>query len=142
MEGLTAAAAGSGHSPAFSLASFAAMAAATGNSDNNNGQAPVGGSAAATTTAAATAALAKTFLERFNSSFALSPPRQVELRKGGAAAPDSPSALLGDGGVWALEEVSAGVRYGPFMGKWTPEPADPRFAWEVSARKRICHTIA
>ncbi len=150
MEGLSAAAAATGAaaSPALSLASFAAMAAAGNGSaaaaaaaaaammdsqDNNNDAAGAAAAAAAnaaqstaTTTSAAAAALAKTFLERFNSSFALSPPRQVELRKCSSGSASS------EGGVWAVEEIPPGVRYGPFMGKWTPEPADPRFAWEVS----------
>ncbi len=34
--------------------------------------------------------------------------------------------------MWAAEDVPPGTRYGPFLGKWTAEPADQRFAWEVS----------
>jgi hypothetical protein len=35
-------------------------------------------------------------------------------------------------GVWARQHVSRGTRYGPFLGKWIPEPVNPRYAWEVS----------
>jgi hypothetical protein len=35
-------------------------------------------------------------------------------------------------GVWTRQHVSRGTRYGPFLGKWIPEPVDPRYAWEVS----------
>jgi len=40
-------------------------------------------------------------------------------------------------GVWTRHHVSRGTRYGPFVGKLTPEPIDPRYAWEVS----LCSTL-
>jgi hypothetical protein len=46
-------------------------------------------------------------------------PQELELREPGS-------------GVWTRQHVSRGIRYGPFLGKWTPEPIDPRYAWEVS----------
>jgi hypothetical protein len=46
-------------------------------------------------------------------------PPELELREPGS-------------GVWTRQHVSRGIRYGPFLGKWTPEPIDPRYAWEVS----------
>lgn len=90
-------------------AALAALAA-------NNGS----GNSAQAAAAAAAAAMAATrsFLEKLNSSHALNPPPQVELR-------DS-------AGVWAKEDVAAGTRYGPFLGKWMVEPANPAHAWEVS----------
>ncbi|XP_033611519.1 histone-lysine N-methyltransferase MECOM isoform X3 [Cryptotermes secundus] len=45
-------------------------------------------------------------------------PPELELREPGS-------------GVWTRQHVSRGTRYGPFLGKWTPEPLDPRYAWEV-----------
>lgn len=35
-------------------------------------------------------------------------------------------------GVWVQETVLRGKRFGPFIGKWTTDPIDPRYAWEVS----------
>ena len=79
---------------------------------------------AAAAQAAATLAATRSFLEKLNSSHALNPPRQVELR---------PSAFAKDiMGAWATEKIPAGVKYGPFLGKWTLEPVNPNFAWEVS----------
>ncbi|XP_069668872.1 transcription factor hamlet-like isoform X2 [Periplaneta americana] len=49
---------------------------------------------------------------------ALPVPPELELRDPGS-------------GVWTRQHVSRGARYGPFLGKWTPEPIDPRYAWEV-----------
>jgi hypothetical protein len=40
-------------------------------------------------------------------------------------------------GVWTKHHVARGTRYGPFVGKLTPEPIDPRYAWEVS----LCSTL-
>jgi hypothetical protein len=51
-------------------------------------------------------------------------PPELELRDPGS-------------GVWARHHVSRGTRYGPFVGKLTPEPIDPRYAWEVS----LCSTF-
>ena len=67
--------------------------------------------------AAAAMAATRSFLEKLHSSHALTPPAAVELR---------------DLGVWAKERVVAGTRYGPFLGKWALEPANPAYAWEVS----------
>ena len=64
-------------------------------------------------------AATRSFLEKLNSSHALNPPPQVELKDGGSE------------GAWAKEEIPAGTRYGPFLGKWTLEPANPAHAWEV-----------
>ena len=36
------------------------------------------------------------------------------------------------GSVYARTQILRGTRYGPFLGKWTNEPIDKRFAWEVS----------
>jgi hypothetical protein len=47
-------------------------------------------------------------------------PPELELREPGS-------------GVWTRQRVTRGTRYGPFLGKWTPEPIDPRYAWEVSS---------
>ena len=47
----------------------------------------------------------------------VTPPPQLELRKGG---------------VWARAIVPAGTRFGPFLGKWVPEPRNEDYAWEVS----------
>lgn len=38
-----------------------------------------------------------------------------------------------NGKVFAKKAISKGTKYGPFIGKLTSEPNDPRFAWEVSA---------
>ncbi|XP_025194812.1 PR domain zinc finger protein 16-like isoform X2 [Melanaphis sacchari] len=46
-------------------------------------------------------------------------PYNLELRNAGA------------GGVWTKTQLSKGVKYGPFLGKWGPKPVDLRFAWEV-----------
>ena len=73
--------------------------------------------AAAAAAAAAAMAATRSFLEKLHSSHALTPPAAVELR---------------DVGVWAKERVAAGTRYGPFLGKWALEPANPAYAWEVS----------
>jgi hypothetical protein len=51
-------------------------------------------------------------------------PPELELRDPGS-------------GVWTRHHVSRGTRYGPFVGKLTPEPIDPRYAWEVS----LCTTL-
>jgi hypothetical protein len=51
-------------------------------------------------------------------------PPELELRDPGS-------------GVWTRHHVSRGTRYGPFVGKLTPEPIDPRYAWEVS----LCSTL-
>lgn len=50
------------------------------------------------------------------------------------ATPVPPELELRDpgSGVWTRQHVPRGTRYGPFLGKWVPEPVDPRYAWEVS----------
>ena len=46
----------------------------------------------------------------------VTPPPQLQLRKGG---------------VWTRAPVAAGVRFGPFLGKWVLEPGNEDYAWEV-----------
>ena len=46
-------------------------------------------------------------------------PPEIELRDPGS-------------GVWSRQPIPRGNRYGPFRGKWIPEPVDLRYAWEVS----------
>lgn len=41
-------------------------------------------------------------------------------------------ARLGYVGVWTKEGVRRGMRYGPFLGKWTTHAKEPSRAWEVS----------
>ncbi|XP_049948005.1 transcription factor hamlet-like [Schistocerca serialis cubense] len=48
----------------------------------------------------------------------LLPPPELEVRGAGA-------------GVWARQALPRGARYGPFLGKWLPQPADHRLAWEI-----------
>jgi hypothetical protein len=100
--------------------SIQAALAATLSANTGSG----GGNSAQTAAAAAAAAMAATrsFLEKLNSSHALNPPPQIELR---------------DFGVWAKENVSAGTRYGPFLGKWALEPTNQAYAWEVSEHEEI-----
>ena len=86
--------------------------------------------ASSLTTAAAAAAAAasinpeaaKSFL--MHTSHALSQPPSVELRPSKA---NQKSSL----GVYALETLSTGTRFGPFLGKWAFEPGNPNQAWEV-----------
>ena len=47
-----------------------------------------------------------------------------------------PQLLLRKGGVWARVSIPAGVRFGPFLGKWVLEPANEDFAWEVMGETR------
>lgn len=51
------------------------------------------------------------------------------------ATPIPPELVLRDpgSGVWTRQHISRGTRYGPFVSKWTSEPIDPRYAWEVSS---------
>ena len=77
----------------------------------------ISGASSPSIAAAAAMAATRSFLEKLHSSHALTPPAAVELR---------------DLGVWAKERVAAGTRYGPFLGKWALEPANPAYAWEVS----------
>ena len=67
---------------------------------------------------------ARHFLHQLSASHALNPPSQVDLRES--------SINKADLGVWAVETIPHGTRFGPFMGKWTMEPSNPKFAWEVS----------
>ena len=106
----------------------ALMAASAAGLDGRTGQMPPlpssGSPLEAAAAAAAQAMAVRSFLEKLNSSFALNPPAQVELR---------PSAMHpGRDGVWAAEKIPAGARYGPFLGKWALEATNPEFAWEVS----------
>ena len=45
------------------------------------------------------------------------PPPQLELRP--------------QGGVWVRASIPSGTRFGPFLGKWAPEPQDEDYSWEV-----------
>ncbi len=97
---------------------------------------PAAAAAAAAGSPAAAAAMiaaTKSLLDKLNSSHALNPPPQVELRTGGGSLgePGGGGPGLQAFGVWAVEEIPAATRYGPFLGKWTLEPADKAFAWEV-----------
>ena len=78
--------------------------------------------------AAALAAMAATrnFLEKISSSHGLHPPVQVELKE------DTKDLAAGGFRAWAVEDIPSGTRYGPFLGKWVQEPANHKFAWEVS----------
>ena len=85
--------------------------------------------AAASSASNLQAEAARHFLHQLSSSHALNPPSQVDLRES--------SINNSDLGVWAVETIPQGTRFGPFMGKWTMEPSNPKFAWEVSAQWTI-----
>ena len=56
------------------------------------------------------------------------------LEEGGVAAhlvTPPPQLQLRKGGVWTRAPVAAGVRFGPFLGKWVLEPGNEDYAWEV-----------
>ena len=93
--------------------SFLAAAAAAASSASNN----FGGSPNFQAEAA------RQFLHQLTASHALNPPAQVDLRESSAAKSEL--------GVWANEKIPAGTRFGPFMGKWTMEATNPKYAWEV-----------
>ena len=108
--------AGNGSTCASEMNLAAASAAAGG-----AGVVEAGADCSPSMAAAAAMAATRSFLEKLHSSHALTPPAAVELRGDGGGA-----------GVWARERVPAGTRYGPFLGKWALEPANPAYAWEVS----------
>ena len=112
MAALASGAAGNGSTCASEMNLAAASAAAGG-----AGVVEAGADCSPSMAAAAAMAATRSFLEKLHSSHALTPPAAVELR---------------DVGVWARERVAAGTRYGPFLGKWALEPANPAYAWEVS----------
>ena len=93
--------------------SFLAAAAAAASSASNN----FGGSPNFQAEAA------RQFLHQLTASHALNPPAQVDLRESSVAKSEL--------GVWANEKIPAGTRFGPFMGKWTMEATNPKYAWEV-----------
>lgn len=62
--------------------------------------------------------LFRSFLEKLSTT--QQPPRSVSLR-------ESPSGFR----AFASEEIQAGTRFGPFLGKWVQEPANANYAWEV-----------
>ena len=66
---------------------------------------------------------ARQFLHQLSASHVLNPPSQVDLRES--------SVNNTDLGVWAVESIPQGTRFGPFLGKWTMEPVNHKFAWEV-----------
>ena len=80
--------------------------------------------AAASSASNLQAEAARHFLHQLSTSHALNPPSQVDLRES--------SINKADLGVWAVETIPQGTRFGPFMGKWTMEPSNHKFAWEVS----------
>lgn len=122
---------GSAPSPTAMSALLAASSSSSTSSESSTQQQQQLAAAAAAAAAqqqqqaAALAAMAATrsFLEKLSSSHGLHPPAQVELKE------DKES---GDLRVWAVENIPAGVRYGPFLGKWVQEPASHKYAWEVS----------
>ena len=67
---------------------------------------------------------ARHFLNQLSASHALGPPSHVGLRESSVNGSEL--------GVWANETIPQGTRFGPFMGKWTLEPANMKYAWEVS----------
>ena len=95
-------------------------ATATGLMSNNSILAAAAASAAASNFQAEAA---RQFLHQLSASQALNPPSQVDLRE---------SSVNSELGVWATETIPQGTRFGPFMGKWTMEPTNHKFAWEVS----------
>ena len=81
--------------------------------------------AAAAAQAASTASnfqaeAARQFLHQLTAN---NPPSQVDLRES--------SINKSELGVWAVEHIPQGTRFGPYMGKWTLEPSNPKYAWEV-----------
>ncbi|CAG0880205.1 unnamed protein product [Cyprideis torosa] len=40
-------------------------------------------------------------------------------------------------GVWTRQEIVKGTRFGPFLGRWAPQPVNPKFAWEPSQRQAV-----
>ncbi|XP_055712319.1 transcription factor hamlet-like isoform X2 [Phlebotomus papatasi] len=46
----------------------------------------------------------------------LGPPQEIEMR---------------NGAVYAKNLIHRNTQYGPFIGRWTNEPSDKRFAWEI-----------
>ena len=97
--------------------SFLAAAAAAASSASNN----FGGGGGGSPNFQAEAA--RQFLHQLTASHALNPPAQVDLRESSVAKSEL--------GVWANEKIPAGTRFGPFMGKWTMEATNPKYAWEV-----------
>ena len=97
--------------------SFLAAAAAAASSASNNFGSGGGGSPNFQAEAA------RQFLHQLTASHALNPPAQVDLRESSVAKSEL--------GVWANEKIPAGTRFGPFMGKWTMEATNPKYAWEV-----------
>ena len=73
--------------------------------------------------AAGTAAELSAAAERFITQQLSAVPAELELKSSG----------VGFGmGVYVKQSVSRGIRYGPFLGKWTIRAKDPNLAWEVS----------
>ena len=44
------------------------------------------------------------------------------------------SVDIKNGSVSAKIAISKGTKFGPFVGKFSTEPLDRRFAWEVSSK--------
>ena len=73
--------------------------------------------------------------------------KQVELRETSVREPVDPiehsinRSNGGDLGVWAVETIPEGTKFGPFLGKWCLEPANPQYAWEVSYKPVCCFVL-
>ena len=65
-------------------------------------------------------------IKQFLMHAALSPPPTLELRQS-KVNPGPPSKL----GVFAVETLPTGSKFGPFLGKWAFEPRHQDHAWEV-----------
>ncbi|XP_059614431.1 transcription factor hamlet-like [Phlebotomus argentipes] len=51
-----------------------------------------------------------------------SPPQEIELRSGS---------------VYAKNLIHRNTQYGPYVGRWTNEPSDKRFAWEITVNENL-----
>ncbi|XP_046752733.1 histone-lysine N-methyltransferase MECOM-like [Diprion similis] len=60
-------------------------------------------------------------------------PKEIPLRKWDSPVPDvevGRSSVSGSQ-VRARRDIARGTRFGPFIGKWAHEPANPDYAWEI-----------
>lgn len=73
---------------------------------------------------------AKTLLHTLSLSHVFSPPACIELRESEGGQGGAGAAL----GVWATEPIAEGAKFGPFLGRWTAEPMNPHYAWEVGQK--------
>jgi hypothetical protein len=105
--------------PMTAASSAAVMAAAAAASANSPFL-----SSSTSSTNSLQAEAARQFLHQLSASQALNPPPQVELK--------ASSVSKADLGVWSVEIIPPGTRFGPFLGKWVVEPTNGKYAWEVS----------